>query len=144
MHRRGVILATVIVATAVAACQTMQPVQSVYFPGRVYEVRTGKTLQFSIEKSHGSGRMEALDSVSGEKFSGEYYGFHTGQGAVYGHVGAADVALVTPPTGANAYGILVGDKGTTIRLYFQINTGWRPTGHATGADQNGNAYEAFF
>jgi len=113
-------------------------------PGKVYALSAGRTLQFAIEKSYGHGRMEALDPVTGEKFSGEYSGFYTGQDAVYGHVGETNVALVKPPTGANASGILLGDKGTTIRLYFEIKPGLRPTGHGTGADQNGNGYEAFF
>lgn len=137
MRRRLAILVIVCVATAVAACQTM-------LPGKVYEVPAGRALQFAIEKSYGHGRMEALDPQSGEKFSGEYSGFYTGQDAVYGHVGDTSVSLVKPPTGANASGILVGDKGTTIRLYFEIKPGLMPSGHGTGSDQNGAAYEAFF
>lgn len=117
---------------------------STMLPGHLYAVPSGRTLQFSIQKSFGNGRMEATDTQSGEKFSGEYSGFYEGQSAVYGHVGNANVSLYKPPTGANASGILIGDKGTTIRLYFEIKPGIRPTGHGTGVDQSGSEYEAYF
>ena len=113
-------------------------------PGRMYAHPSGRTLPFQIQTSYGNGRMTAADPVTGEKFSGEYSGFYKGQDAVMGSVGGLGVSLVKPPTGANAFGILVGDKGTTIRLYFEIKPGLRPTGHGTGRDQAGKEYEVFF
>ena len=113
-------------------------------PGRMYTTPAGRVLQFSIQTSYGNGKMEAYDPGTGERFTGEYSGFYRGQDAVYGTVGGEGVALVKPPTGANAFGILVGDKATTIRLYFEIKPGLRPTGYGIGADQNGNRYEVFF
>ncbi len=116
----------------------------VMLPGRMYAHPSGRTLQFQIQTSYGNGRMTAADPVTGEKFSGEYSGFYKGQEAVMGSVGGLGVSLVKPPTGANAFGILVGDKGTTIRLYFEIKPGPRPTGHGMGRDQAGKEYEVFF
>ena len=113
-------------------------------PGRMYTAASGRTLPFSIQTSYGNGKMEALDPATGEKFTGEYAAFYKGEESVHGHVGEAEVSLYKPPTGANAHGILVGDKGTTIRLYFEIKPGLRPTGYGTGTDQNGNRYEVFF
>lgn len=113
-------------------------------PGRMYATPAGRILLFSIQTSYGNGRMEAFDQQTGEKYSGEYSGFYKGQDAVYGSVGGVGVALVKPPTGANAFGILIGNKGTTIRLYFEIKPGLRPTGYGIGADQDGNRYEVFF
>jgi len=113
-------------------------------PGRMYAIPTGRSLPFSIQTSYGNGVMEAFDPQTGERFTGEYSAFYKGQDAVYGSVGSSGVALVKPPTGANAFAILVGDKGTTIRLYFEIKPGLRPAGYGIGADQNGNRYEAFF
>ena len=85
-------------------------------PGRMYAHPSGRTLQFQIQTSYGNGRMTAADPVTGEKFSGEYSGFYKGQESIVGNVGGLGVSLFKPPTGANAFGILVGDKGTTIRL----------------------------
>ncbi len=113
-------------------------------PGRMYAIPTGNTLQFQIQTSYGNGRMEAYDAKTGERFTGEYSGFYKGQSSAYGSVGGAGVALIQPPTGVNAFGILVGDKGRTIRLYFEIEPGIRPTGYGIGSDQNGNRYEVFF
>jgi hypothetical protein len=113
-------------------------------PGNLYSTRTGHDLEFSVQKSNGHGAMGARDPATGETFSGENSGFYTGQGAEYGHIGNDSVALVSPPTYGHASGILVGDKGTTIKLTFEIKPGRRPTGHGSGADQYGNAYEAFF
>jgi len=113
-------------------------------PGRMYATAIGNTLQFQIQTSYGNGRMEAYDPKTDERFSGEYSGFYKGQNSVYGSVGGTGVALIQPPTGANAFGILVGDKGRTIRLYFEIKPGIRPTGYGVGSDQNGNRYEVFF
>jgi len=111
-------------------------------PGHMYT--TGRVLQFSIQTSYGNGKMEAYDPESGERFTGEYSGFYEGQDAVYGTVGNQKVALVKPPTGANAFGVLIGDKATTIRLHFKITPGLRPTGYGIGSDENGNRYEVFF
>ncbi len=110
-----------LVAGLLVACQTAPSM----LPGNLYAARTGHALEFSIQKSNGHGAMEARDPATGETFSGEYSGFYTGQGAEYGHVGNADVALMSPRTGAHASGILVGDKGTTIRLTFEIKPGRR-------------------
>jgi hypothetical protein len=137
MRRTLFALLALPIAFALAACGTM-------IQGRVYTVPAGHTLQFAIQRSYGHGKMEATDPQSGEKFSGEYSGFYTGQDAVTGHVGDVNIALYKPPTGANAYGILAGDKGTTIRLYFVIAPGLVPSGHGTGVDQHGTSYEAFF
>lgn len=108
-------------------------------PGRIYTASSSRILQFNIETSRGNGKMDAVDSATGENFKGEYSGFYKGQDAVFG-----TITLIRPPTGANAYGILVGDKGTTIRLYFEIKPGLRPTGYGVGSDQDGQKYEAFF
>lgn len=113
-------------------------------PGRMYALPTGRTLQFSIQTSYGNGTMEAFDPQTGERFKGEYSGFYKGQDTVYGTIGGSSVTLVKPPTGANAQGILVGDKGTTIRLCFEIKPGLRPTGYGVGVDQHGNQYEVYF
>lgn len=88
--------------------------------------------------------MDAFDQQTEEKFTGEYSGFYKGQSVNFGMIGGHGALLIQPPTGANAYGILVGDKGTTINLYFEIKPGLRPTGYGTGADQNGNRYEVYF
>ncbi|MFX0203737.1 MAG: DUF4094 domain-containing protein [Candidatus Hodarchaeota archaeon] len=113
-------------------------------PGRMYALPAGRTLQFSIQTSYGNGIMEAFDPQTSEKYKGEYSGFYKGQDAVYGNIGGANVSLVKPPTGANAQGILVGDKGTTIHVYFEIKPGLRPTGYGRGVDQEGNQYEIYF
>ena len=113
-------------------------------PGRMYALPAGKTLQFHIVTSRGNGKMDAFDPQTNEKFAGEYSGFYEGESSTFGSVGGKAVFLVQPPTGANANGILIGDKGTTINLYFKIEPGLRPTGYGTGADQNGNRYEVYF
>ena len=113
-------------------------------PGRMYATQTGSISEFQIQTSRGNGKMTAFDPKTGERFIGEYSAFFKGQGALFGNVGGSNVSLYSPPTGANASGILVGDKGRTIRLYFEIKPGLRPTGVGTGVDQQGNQYEVYF
>jgi hypothetical protein len=113
-------------------------------PGRIYDTSTGATLDFSIQTSRGHGIMTAFNPKNGEAFKGEYSGFYKGQNAVFGNIGSATVTLIQPPTGANANGILVGDKGTTIRVFFEIKPGLRPTGYGLGQDQAGNKYDFYF
>ena len=105
---------------------------------------TGRQLEFSIQTSYGSGKMTARDPKTGEKFSGEYSAFYKGQESIHGNVGGVGVSLNKRPTGANASGILVGESGTVIRIYFEIKPGIRPTGHGKGEDQAGNEYDVYF
>ena len=113
-------------------------------PGRMYASPSGQLLQFNIQTSRGNGKMDAYNEQTGERFTGEYSAFYKGQGAVFGNVGGSNVTLFQPPTGANGRGVLIGDKGTMITLFLEIKPGFRPTGHGTGADQNGRQYEVFF
>lgn len=116
----------------------------VMLPGHIYNQKTGEVLDFSIETSHGHGSMLASNPKTGEKFTGEYSGFYKGHGAVFGNIGGTGVALFQPPTGANAFGTLVGNHGTTIRVYFEIKPGLRPTGYGLGQDQDGRQYDFYF
>ena len=113
-------------------------------PGRIYDTSTGAMLDFSIQTSYGNGTMTAFNPKNNEAFKGEYSGFYKGQNTIYGNIGGDNVTLIQPPTGANANGILVGDKGTTIRVFFEIKPGLRPTGYGIGQDQAGNKYDLYF
>jgi len=88
--------------------------------------------------------MTAFDPKNKENFKGEYSAFYKGQSSLYGNVGGSNVMLVQPPAGANANGILVGDQGTIIKVFFEIKPGLRPTGYGTGQDQKGTKYEFYF
>lgn len=133
---KGILI--VVTAALLAACA------GTMLPGRMYASPDGQVLQFSIETSYGNGRMTAYNDQTGERFTGEYSAFYRGQGAMFGNVGGSNVTLFQPPTGANGQGVLVGDKGTMIKLYLEIKPGLRPTGHGTGMDQGGRSYEVFF
>ena len=113
-------------------------------PGRIYEPQTGKRIAFEIERSRGHGKITAFDPVTNETFQGEYTGFYEGRETAVALVGSTPIIAAKLPTGANARGILVGNKGTTIRIYLKINPGLKPTGHGSGIDQSGTEYEVFF
>jgi len=134
--RKTLILCTVLLFLVGCAGQMLQ--------GRAYNTLTGNTLSFAIEKSYGHGTMTAFNPKNNEAFKGEYSGFYKGQNTIYGNIGGDNVTLIQPPTGANANGILVGDKGTTIRVFFEIKPGLRPTGYGIGQDQAGNKYDFYF
>ena len=113
-------------------------------PGRMYVTPNGQKLEFAIEESYGQGKMTAYNPQTEERFTGEYSAMHTEQGMMLGNVGRSNVTLFQPPTGANGQGVLIGDKGTMIRLYLEIKPGLRPTGHGSGVDEEGKRYEVFF
>jgi len=113
-------------------------------PGRMYASPSGQILQFEIETSYGQGKMTAFNDQTGEKFTGEYSAIRRGGGMMLGNAGNSNVTLLQPPLSANGQGVLVGDKGTMIRLYLEIKPGLRPTGHGTGTDEEGRRYEVFF
>lgn len=133
-----IIVATILGAALIAGCV------GTMLPGRMYASPNGQTLQFEIETSYGQGKMTAFNPYTGERFAGEYSAMHRGQRMLVGNVGKSNVTLFQPPTGADGQGVLVGDKGTMIRLYLEIKPGLRPTGHGTGTDDNGGRYEVFF
>lgn len=112
-------------------------------PGHIYDTTTGKTLPFAIQTSRGHGTMTAVDSASGENFTGEYYGTYLA-GDISVPVNSNGSSMIVPPNGANAHGILTGNHGTVITVYFVITPGLRPTGYGKGVDNHGGRYEFYF
>lgn len=133
-------LVYILTAVVLSGCIAM----GTMLPGRIYAEPNGQVLQFSIEKSRGQGKMTAYNPQTDERFTGEYSAMYVGGSSTVGMVGGKNVVLHQGPTGANGKGVLVGDKGTMIRLFLEIESGNRPTGHGTGTDQEGKRYEIFF
>lgn len=115
-------------------------------PGAMYDLKDGTQLDFSIQTSRGTGKMTAYNPQTGESFNGLYSGSFRGGGVAMASVGTTggNVLAFSPPTGANASGILRGSQGTVIAIYLDINPGFRPTGHGTGQDNQGNRYQVHF
>lgn len=118
--------------------------------GKMYRVKDGNEFPFQIQTSYGSGKLKAEDPSTGEKFEGQYTGQYQGGGSssstVYDsrmqRLGTVDT--YTPPTRANARGILKGDKGTVIQIYLDITPGIRPRGSGEGIDNKGGLYQVQF
>lgn len=153
------IIFTAVLVLCLPACGTM-------IPGTMYSLRDGTAMPFQIEQSYGSGDLSASNPATGETFTGHYTGIYTNGGAAlaedtgsysdttqnvangsmyqtngtYGGVGAAFV----PPTNATARGILIGNQGTVITIYLDIQTGLFPSGNGVGIDNKGNRYQIQF
>jgi hypothetical protein len=115
-------------------------------PGAMYDLRNGQKLDFAIETSRGAGSMTAYNPSTGETFDGVYSGVFHGGGVAVARAGngGCNITAFAPPSGADASGILKGDKGTVISVYLDINPGFRPTGHGIGRDNNGVQYQVHF
>ncbi len=119
-------------------------------PGKMYSLTNGTEMDFKIQTSYGTGSLSAFNPSTGENFTGQYTGTYQGGGSSHGTIynangnRAATVATYSPPTNANARGILKGDKGTIISIYLDIQPGFRPTGHGEGIDNNNVRYQVQF
>jgi len=127
-----------------AACGTM-------LPGTMYSLDSGVEMPFEIETSRSTGSLKATNPETGEIFTGQYTGKFTGGGYSQGTIRTASASTgisrfqsFTPPTGANARGILKGDQGTVISIYLDITPGFRPTGFGEGVDNKGVEYQIQF
>jgi hypothetical protein len=128
--------------------------------GQLHAIDDGTTLQFEIERSHGKGKLTALNPKTGEKFEGTYTAVMHGEEATFTQVSTFDPAKAVnrgnmPNQGytatshkagdyAAARGILIGDKGTTIELRMEIEPGIKPRGHGEGRDNSGRRYQVQF
>jgi hypothetical protein len=119
-------------------------------PGKIYS-DSGKILDFEIEKSHGTGRVTARDTITGEQFSGEYVGIRettsaTGssiaisQNRVANGFGSASVSSNL----ANATAFLTGDKGNSLNCQMTIQVGFSPHGIGDCSDKSGIKYHVQF
>lgn len=119
-------------------------------PGKLFSVSEATTLEFQIEKSRGTGKMTATNPKTGEKFEGQYTGIMHGQrstfttGYNYQTGQTASATSISPPTYATARGVLMGDKGTVIELFMEIQPGIKPRGHGDGTDNKGGRYQVQF
>jgi hypothetical protein len=119
-------------------------------PGKIYSLDDAVVMPFEIETSYGTGDMRATNPKTGEKFTGQYTGTTSGGGYTYGTVTnqqtgqSANVSAYSPPTSANARGVLIGDKGTVIEVFLDIKPGVRPKGHGEGRDNQGRRYQVQF
>jgi hypothetical protein len=103
-------------------------------PGKIYS-DSGKTLDFEIEKSYGTGRVTARDNITGEQFAGEYVGIRETTSATSSSIGISGnrvangfgSASVSSNFG-NATAFLTGDKGNSLNCQMTIQTGLSPHG----------------
>lgn len=117
-------------------------------PGKMYSLKDGVEMNFEIQTSYGTGSMTAYNPSTGESFTGQYTGTYKGGGYAHGTISGpmktSTVTMYSPPTEANARGVLKGDKGTVISIYLDIRPGLRPTGHGEGIDNNNVRYQIHF
>jgi hypothetical protein len=133
------LLVSLVTAVILTGCVAVE--NGTMLPGRMQVSSSGQVLQFNIEKSTGQGKMTAFNEQTGEKFSGEYSAITVGQRPAAGPPAALRQELIR---NANGRGVLVGDKGTTITLYLEIESGNRFTGYGAGVDREGRSYEVSF
>jgi hypothetical protein len=119
-------------------------------PGKLYALEDGTVLEFSIERSHGTGQMHVRNLGTGEVFEGQYTGITKGGGVLIGtgfnqQTGQSTTTTgFMPATHANAGGVLIGDHGTVIELEMEIKPGPRPRGYGSGRDNQGRRYQVQF
>lgn len=134
-------------------CATVKPAQKTMLPGKIYSLKDGTEMTFSVEMAVNSGEMVAYNPKTGENFNGQYTGIFTGstvsQSTATNNWGntSGKVTTVTAPTGAKVKGILRGDKGTVIDCNIDVQPGTRqnpPHGIGEGIDNNGLHYQIQF
>ena len=130
-----------LLAVMLCACSTKT---GRMLPGKMYSMQDGAELEFRIETSRGSGGLEAVNLETGEHFTGHYAASYVGGGSAVGLLDDVPMVMVAAPTGANAQGILRGDRGTVIGIYLTIKPGDTPTGHGEGKDNRGQLYQVYF
>lgn len=118
-------------------------------PGKLYALKDATVLEFQIQTSYGSGSMTATNPKTGEKFTGQYTGIYHGQKSAFTNVSdnrgnSATVTSFSPPTNATAKGVLMGDMGTVIELFMEIQPGIKPRGNGEGVDNHGQRYQVQF
>jgi hypothetical protein len=140
-----------------AGCAVGPPPVSgpVMIPGRIYCLKDGTEFQFAIERSSGQGMMTALNTVTGERFTGTYSAMVTEGGGVEQSTIANNwgtttgtVSKTTLATKAIGRGVLRGDKGTVISFAVDIKPSYHPainpSGFGEGTDNNGLKYQIQF
>jgi hypothetical protein len=119
-------------------------------PGKIYS-DNGKILDFEIEKSYGTGRVTALDDITGEQFAGEYVGIRETISASSSSVALSGNRVATgfgsgsvSSNLGNATAFLTGDKGNSLNCQMTIQTGLSPHGIGDCSDKNGVKYHVQF
>lgn len=139
--------------TILLGCATVKPVQKTMLPGKIYSLKDGTEMSFSIEMAVNSGEMTAYNPKTSETFTGQYTGIFTGstvsQSSATNAWGTTSgkVTTVTSPTGAKVKGILKGDKGTVMDITMDVQPGTvknPPKGIGEGIDNNGLHYQVQF
>jgi len=129
-------------------------------PGKLYALSDATQLKFAIETSRGHGKMTAQNPKTGETFAGEYTAILHGGGTTVTQASTFNptqrvsptnmpgqgftATSYSPPTEATARGILIGDQGTSIQLYLNIQPGIRLRGTGKGIDNKGERYQVQF
>jgi len=119
-------------------------------PGKMFTLNDGVEMDFEIQTSYGTGSLTAYNPTTGERFTGQYTSILNGggytEGTIYnsGNQNTSTVTIFSPPTGANARGILKGDKGTVIDIFLIIQPGLRPIGYGEGVDNKDARYQVQF
>lgn len=140
--------ATVVVVVAAALLASCAGIMTI--PGKAYALSDGTELAFTIQRSAGTGGMEAMNPKTGERFTGQYTATEIGGGSsivqlTNWRTGSMTTGRVnTSSDSAIARGILRGDKGTVIDVHLDIEPGLMPRGHGEGVDNKGNRYQFQF
>ena len=119
-----------------------------FIPGRIVSLADGKILPMQIQLSYGSGKMTAVDPVTGETFDGTYTAIQetkasqVSQPGLFGDNEVGSSVTVTNMSQASA--ILVGSKGTVLNIKMQIQAGRPPIGFGEATDNAGKKYNVQF
>lgn len=120
-------------------------------PGRLISLADGTLIPVQLELSYGSGRMTAINSATGETFTGNYTAVREDKYIQYsketfwGTENAGQAVEVSSSVPATA--ILVGNKGTVINIKMHIKPGDNqvlPIGYGDGEDNKGGKYNFQF
>ena len=114
------------------------------FPGKMFSLKDGTELTFSMQHGNGSGTFTAFNPVSNENFTGQYTEIIIGKGESQSDIknnwGSTTGSITTKSSGSGTKmkGFLKGDKGTVINLDIEMTY---PTGVGEGVDNYGVHYQ---
>ena len=124
----------------ISGCSTM-------LPGKIIALEDGSILPMQIQTSYGTGEMTAINPKTGENFKGTYTAVSSSAfSSTNGMMGKMPYndSTVTTSNKASSKAVLIGDKGTVLNIYMDIQAGWRPIGFGDAEDNKGKKYSVQF
>ncbi len=135
---------------ALAACATGPDPYALgnMLPGKIVSLSDGTVFPAQAEISTGSGRMTAVNPVTGESFEGRYTAIletKVVQHSTTSFWGDEDAGQsVESSDVAQASAVMVGTKGTVLNVKMKVKAGHPPSAFGDAEDNKGQKYNVQF